>query len=68
MDLKHATFTTEGQMLKVTAPVETVEHTYDYAFLLSQRDQIQKSLDEVNALIEQAEGLGITDLLVEKSI
>lgn len=54
-----ATFQVEGQTLKVTAPVETVEHHYDIQFLYSQREQIQKSLDEVNELISQAEGLGI---------
>lgn len=60
MDLKQATFRADGQTLKVTAPVETIEHTYDISFLYSQREQIQKSLEEVNALIEQAEGLGIS--------
>ena len=73
MDLKTAQFSKlDDNTISVEKVIpETMEtQTYDYDFLLSQRDAIQKQaddfaaarqveLDEVNGLISQAEGLGI---------
>lgn len=58
-------------------PETTETNTYDYDFLLSQRDAIQKQaddfaaarqveLDEINGMIDQADSLGIVAKPVEE--
>ena len=48
----------DASTLKKVSTVENIS-TYDYDFLLNQKTSIQASLDEVNALIAQADSLGI---------
>ena len=73
MDLKTAQFTkVDAQTIQVEKiiPETTETVSYDYDFLLSQRDAIQKQadtfaaarqaeLDEVNNIISQCDSLGI---------
>jgi len=40
--------------------VETLGSTYDYNFLLNQKARLEKELAEVDALIVEADKLGIT--------
>ena len=47
----------DGKLVRTVIKEEVIE--FDYAFLLAQRDRLQKELDEVNELIKRAEELGL---------